>query len=154
MLNLSEQEVVLTTDDLVGVNFSQAVDGKGVVSLFFKGDPNEYNNPLLPVFQSTISRNAIEPDDANRFVITEEAFIFPTGTFKIATKAKVGNTGTYSRATRSMNYDGAVVKLNFDTLDQFNSFKDGIQQCTFWSRFVVSFVSENLVWKYVGYKKI
>ncbi len=151
MLNLSEQEVVLTTDDLVAVQFAKCVNGKASIMLRFKGDANEYKKDNWVQWQGAIRKNSVEPVEQDRVLVTDEAFIFPTGTFKSPLKAQIGCTGTYNPSTRSVVYDGALVRIYFDSSEAFEAVKNTIEQSGFFSSFGVPTVSGNLAWTYVNY---
>lgn len=154
MLNLTENEVVLTTDDLQSIQFSQCVNGKASMVLKFKGDPNEYKKDNWLEWQGSLRKNSIEPLEQERVVVTDEAFIFPIGTFKNPLKAQIGCTGTHNLATRSVYFDGALVRLYFDTFESFEVVKTAIQNSAFFSEFGIPAVSGNLAWTYVNYKRV
>jgi len=151
MLNLTNEEVVLTTDDLVAVQLSKCVNGKASIMLRFKGDANEYKKDNWVEWQGAIRKNSVEPPEQERILVTDEALIFPTGTFKNPLKAQIGCNGTYNPATRTVILDGALVRLYFDTSESFENVKQAIEQSAFFQFFGVPTVTGNLAWTYVHY---
>jgi hypothetical protein len=153
MLNLTNEEVFITTDDLEIVQFAECVNGKSSILFKFKGDPDEYKKDNWANWQGVVRKNSVEPEEHDRIVVTEEALIFPTGTFRNPMKAQIGCTGSYSPTTKSVTLDGALIRMFFDSKSSFDNVKQNIDQSGILNALGFPLVSGNLVWNYLTYRK-
>lgn len=151
MLDLTNEQVLITTDDLIQIYATQQNNGKCSLMLRFKGNDNEYAQQNWSQWQGTIRKNSSEPSEEDRVVVSENSFVFPTGTFKNPLKAQIGINAIFDNINKTINQNGVTIRIYFDNKQNFDFVWSQIIQMQYFSQFDLSFMSEDLIWKKVNY---
>ena len=148
MFSFDENNVIVTTDMLATIVFTESVMGYTTIVMRFTGKKEDFFKAGWPNWTENVRKNSVDAPEFGRINVDDNSIAFPTGAFKNVMKAQIG--GMRNSLT---NTETLTIRMFFTNKAEFKQVKEDIEGCLFFQDMVVFSTTNNVLTKQAAYKK-